>query len=82
MSAGIYSFKKAARDFKIKFAECWRDFLHVNFDSKEHVALVFGVDGSTAAKWWDGLHAPSGSAVAYAFRIMPQQATVHLAEAA
>jgi hypothetical protein len=32
------------------------------------------VDGSTARKWWEGSHAPSGFAVGMAFEAMPDEA--------
>jgi hypothetical protein len=54
------------------FAARWSDLIRSTFDSPEHAATVFGVDGSTARKWFDGSHAPSGFAVGYAFEHYPE----------
>ena len=56
------------------FAARWSRFICENFASPEHAAMVFGVDGSTAKKWWEGSHAPSGFAVGYAYEHFPAQA--------
>lgn len=67
-SSGKYSAKREVLTYRAQFAETWQRFIRENFDSKEHAAAVFGVDASTAAKWWDGLHAPSGFVVGKAIR--------------
>ncbi len=64
--------------YRTFFAARWQRFLHANFASPEHAALVFGVDGSTAKKWWDGSHAPSGFAVGFAYDRFPNEARVAL----
>lgn len=82
MSSVKFSPKRHALSYRAHFITCWQRFVRTNFDSKEHVAMVFGVDGSTAGKWWDGLHAPSGFAVGYAFAQYPDEAKRSLGEAA
>lgn len=57
--------------YRQHFAERWSRFIRSEFDSPEHAAAVFGVDGSTAKKWWAGSHARSGFAVGYAFEHLP-----------
>lgn len=64
------------------FALRWSRFINDNFHSPEQVAMVFGVDGSTARKWFDGSHAPSGFAVGYAYEHFPQAAQSALQAAA
>ena len=64
------------------FPDEWMSFLHDNFESQEHVAWVFGVEGSTARKWWNGEHSPAGWAVRLAFQIMPDAALAALARGA
>ncbi|EAP79219.1 hypothetical protein NAS141_19154 [Sulfitobacter sp. NAS-14.1] len=44
--------------------------------------MIFGVDGSTAKKWWAGSHAPSGFAVGYAYEHFRDQALCTLKAAA
>lgn len=73
-SPGKNSPKRQALTYRQHFTANWQRFLHENFDSAEHVAMVFGVDGSTARKWWEGLHAPSGFVVGYAYTLAPEAA--------
>jgi len=62
------------RAYRRHFIDLWTRFLRENFASTSHVAVVFGVDEATARGWWNGLNAPSGFAVAIAFREFPQEA--------
>jgi hypothetical protein len=80
-SSGKFSGKQAATSYRAHFAERWGQFMRANFDSPEHAAMVFGVDGSTARKWWEGSHAPSGFAVAMAYEGMAEAATRALGSA-
>ena len=73
MSPGKFS-KRRAMSYRQHFVESWKQFLHAGFEGPEHVAHVFGVEGSTARKWWDGQHAPSGFAVGYAYELAPDAA--------
>lgn len=77
-SAGKYSAKQAAFTYRQFFAARWSIFIRENFDSPEHAAMVFGVDGSTAQKWFRGSHAPSGFVVGMAFEYLPDQARAEL----
>ena len=72
MSYGKFSSKRDALTYRQHFAARWSMFIRENFDSAEHAAMVFGVDGSTAKKWWQGSHAPSGFAVGYAYEHLPE----------
>lgn len=74
MSPGKSS-KRQALTYRHQFAAAWSQFVRESFDSPEHAAFVFGVDGSTARKWWEGSHAPSGFAVGYAFSLAPAAAS-------
>lgn len=78
MSPGKYSHKRQALTYRQHFVDCWSQFIRENFDSPEHAAMVFGVEGSTARKWWAGNHAPSGFAVGYAYTLAPEAAAKHL----
>ncbi|MGY9047703.1 MAG: hypothetical protein ACKVKF_11715 [Rhodobacterales bacterium] len=78
MSYGKFSAKRAALSYRQVFAERWSCFIRTNFDSPEHAAMVFGVDGSTARKWFEGSHAPSGFAVAMAYEEFPEAAKLGL----
>jgi hypothetical protein len=80
-SPGKFSAKQSATSYRAHFAERWGEFIRDNFDSPEHAAMVFGVDGSTARKWWAGSHAPSGFAVGMAFQAMPDAAARRLRSA-
>ena len=60
--------------FKIRFAK----FLQENFDNPTQAAAAFRVRERTAENWWLGTNAPSGPAVARAFRDYPDSATLHL----
>lgn len=77
-SPGKFSAKREATTYRQFFNARWSEFIRDNFDSPEHAAMVFGVDGSTARKWWGGLHAPSGFAVGYAYEHFPDQASAKL----
>lgn len=66
--------RRAALSYRQCFALRWQRFLQANFDSPEHAAAVFGVDGSTSRKWWAGEHRPSGDVVGWAFEKYPEQA--------
>lgn len=77
-SDGKYSAKKSAYTYRQFFAARWSNFIRDNFDSPEHAAMVFGVDGSTARKWFEGDHAPSGFVVGMAFAFLPEQARAEL----
>ena len=77
-SPGKFSAKRAALTYRQHFAACWSGFIRDNFESSEHAAVVFGVDASTARKWWEGKHAPAGFAVGYAYAERPEAAAHHL----
>jgi hypothetical protein len=74
MSSGIFSRRRPVAAYRARFAAHWQRFLRETFDSPEHVAVAFAVEGSTARKWWEGSHAPSGFAVAVAHRLAPAAA--------
>ena len=74
MSPRKFSQKSQALTYRQHFAARWSGFIRDNFESPEHAAMVFGVDGSTAKKWWLGSHAPSGFAVGYAYERFGEQA--------
>ncbi len=80
--SGKFSQRHKVLTYRQQFAARWSDFIRANFESPEEAAMVFGVDGSTAKKWWVGSHAPSGFAVGYAYAQFPKQATVQLKEVA
>lgn len=73
-SPGKFSAKAKATSYRAHFAHSWSVFIRENFDSPEHAAMCFGVDGSTARKWWEGSHAPSGFAVSMAYEALPDAA--------
>ena len=77
MSYGKNS-KKQALDYRAFFTARWSQFVRENFDSPEHAAVVFGVDVSTARKWWGAEHAPSGFAVGMAYQHFPSEAAATL----
>lgn len=60
MSSRKFSGRRDALTYRQHFALLWRDFVRANFESPEHAAHVFKVDGKTAANWWEGVNAPSG----------------------
>lgn len=70
----VYAFRKG-------FAEAWRGLLHDRFATPKQAAEAFGVDTSTARDWWHGRGAPSGYAVALAFKVMPGTAARFLLDA-
>lgn len=74
MSPGKFS-KRRALTYRQQFAAQWSQLIRDSFDSPEHAAAIFGVEGSTARKWWEGSHAPSGFAVGYAFALVPDAAS-------
>lgn len=74
-SSGKFSAKARAMNYRAHFAHRWSVFIRENFDSPEHAAMAFGVDGSTARKWWESSHAPSGYAVAMAYDEYPVAAS-------
>lgn len=74
MSPGKFS-KRQAMTYRQHFAAAWSQFMRESFDSPEHAAFVFGVDGSTARNWWEGTHSPSGFAVGYAYQLAPEAAS-------
>lgn len=76
------SARAEALTYRQFFALRWSRFIRTNFESAEHAAHVFGVDGSTAKKWWEGSHAPSGFAVGYAYARFGVEATQPLRGAA
>lgn len=72
MSSGRFSgHRRRALQFRATFAHRWAVFVRENFDSPEHAAMAFGVDGKTARNWWEGSHAPNGAAVGWAHAVMP-----------
>ena len=79
---GQLSQQEQVLSYRHFFALRWSRFVQDNFASAEHAAVVFGVDGSTAKKWFDGSHAPSGFAVGYAYERFPNEARAALQAAA
>lgn len=75
MSSGEFPDPRATRAYRRQFIDLWMGFLRTNYTSTAHVAVVFAVDESTARSWWNGITAPSGFAVALAFRDRPVEAT-------
>ena len=61
-----------AREFKAKFAQRWAAFLRTEFQSSEHIALVFGVTSRTADNWRAEVSIPSGDTVALFFLRYPE----------
>ena len=78
MSSRKFSQRNRVLTYRQQFAGRWSDFIRTNFESPEHAAMIFGVDGSTAKKWWAGSHAPSGFAVGYAYEHFRDQALCKL----
>lgn len=68
------------KSFRQFFAAKWALFVRENYRNPEEVAVVFGVRFQTALNWWNGDNAPSGFAVAMAFRDCPEGAIRHLAD--
>ncbi|SFI83576.1 hypothetical protein [Albimonas pacifica] len=60
MSSRKFSGRREALTYRQHFAAAWSEFIRDNFESPEHAAHVFKVDGKTATNWWDGVNAPSG----------------------
>ena len=82
MSPRKFSQRNKVLTYRQQFASRWSDFIRANFESPEEAAAIFGVDGSTAKKWWAGSHAPSGFAVGYAYERFREQALDQLKAAA
>jgi hypothetical protein len=78
MSSGKFSDKRELLSYRAIFKDRWRAFIRANFQSAEHAAVCFGVDGSTAKKWWEGSHAPSGYVVSIAYEREPEAAHAYL----
>lgn len=78
-SPGKFSPKRSALEYRQHFALRWFAFIRTHFDSPEAAAVAFGVDGSTARKWWTGSHAPWGFAVGMAYEAAPNAARASLA---
>lgn len=74
MSSGEFPDPRELRNFRRFFPDRWAEFLRTNYTSTAHVAVVFGVDESTARSWWTGTTGPSGYAVAIAFKDHPMSA--------
>lgn len=74
MSSGKFPDPRRIRNYRRNFADRWSGFLRANYTSTAHVAICFGVDESTARSWWGGITAPSGYAVAIAFKDHPDAA--------
>lgn len=75
MSAGRFSRRRELLSYRATFAAEWAKYLRARYDSPEEVAVAFAVEASTARKWMEGSHAPSGFAVALAFILSPDLAT-------
>lgn len=82
MSLGTFSQKHEALTYRAFFAAKWGEFIRSNFASDDQVVSVFQVEISTARKWREGQHAPSGFAVGYAYQHFPEQAANALRGAA
>lgn len=78
-SAFKFTGKRAAMTYRQHFAARWSVYINSRFDSPEAAAVAFGVDGSTARKWFEGSHAPSGFAVAMAYEATPDMTRAALA---
>ena len=63
------------------FAAAWSGFVQDTFPSARAAAAAFGVDGKTSRDWWHARGAPSGFAVALAFRAAPMAAAKWLINA-
>jgi hypothetical protein len=74
MSPRKFSSRNRVLTYREHFAQRWQGFLHAEFASPEEAAAVFGVDGTTAKKWWAGSHAPSGFVVGFAVVEFPDRA--------
>ena len=75
MSSGKFPDPREIYAFRRGFMDLWMGYRRANYTSTVHVALCFSVDESTARSWWNGITAPSGFAVAIAFRNDPVNAT-------
>lgn len=71
---------RSAKSFREFFSERWAGFLRETYRNPEQVAVNFGVRYQTALNWWNGDNAPSGYAVAIAFKDRPDAAGHHLTE--
>jgi len=77
---GDFPSQSAVYAARKSFAGAWSGLLHDAFPSAMAVARAFSVDPATARDWWHGRGAPSGYAVAIAFRSMPALAARWLIE--
>lgn len=60
MSSRKFSARTEVLTYRQHFAHMWRDFIRANYESPAHAAMVFKVDPTTAANWFEGLNAPQG----------------------
>lgn len=74
MSAGEFSRRREVLSYRATFAAEWSRYLREKYESAEEVAVAFAVEASTARKWREGDHAPSGFAVGLAFILDPDLA--------
>ena len=74
MSSGKFPDPRETYAFRRSFNARWARFVAATFPSKSLAALVFGVDESSVRSWLAQLTAPSGFAVAIAFRDYPAEA--------
>lgn len=68
----------SCHSFRAFFAQRWKEFVRENYRNPEEVSVAFSVRFQTASNWWNGDNAPSGYAVAMAFRARPDSAAKHL----
>ena len=78
MSRPKFLDQSASPSFRAFFAIRWSKFLKANYRNPEQVSEAFSVRFQTALNWWNGDNAPSGYAVALAFRQWPTSAAEHL----
>lgn len=69
-----------ARKFRVFFSPRWAAFLRDNFQSSEHIALVFGVTARTADNWLAGISRPYGDTIALFFMRCPDAVAWFTAE--
>ncbi len=68
-----------ARKFRVHFATRWAAFLRDNFQTSEHIGMVFGVTARTADNWLAGTNRPSGDTIALFFMRYPDAVAWFLA---
>lgn len=81
MSQGKFSRRDARKEktaYRADFKKKWQDFMQGEFEGPAQVAFEFGCDPDTAEGWFEGLHAPSGPFVGYAFTRWPDRAAAYL----